>query len=476
MRVPVIPKVTLKLPRTWTMGILTVGIIGSTATVYLTSRHPAAPTDINHLTVAVKQENLTLEIQASGSVRPIESVNISPKTSGRLTELLVEKGDRVKEGQVIARMEDTEIRAQLIEAQANLSRQEASLSELLAGSRPEDIAQGRARLSQTEARLAQLLAGSRLEDIAQAQAQLEAVQAKERLAIARLERNRQLLADGAIAQDQLDEATADAESAAANSQEAINQLAKLKNGSRPQEIAQARAEVAEARSALTKLENGSRPQEIAQARAEVAVAKAQVLRVQSQMQDSVVVAPFSGLITQRYASIGAFVTPTTSASSSASATSTSIVALATGLEILAELSEVDISKIKVGQMVQIRTDAYPQKVFQGRVRLIAPEAVRTNNVTSFQVQIAIETGQEKLLSGMNVRLTLLGSSIPQALVVPNVAVLTQNGKTGVLVPNEENKPKFRPVTLGPVIGDKTQVLNGVKVGERVFIDYPEDSP
>ena len=450
MQVPVIPKITLKLPRTWTMGILTVGIIGSTATVYLTSRHPAAPTDINHLTVAVKQENLTLEIQASGRVRPIESVNISPKTSGRLTELLVEKGDRVKEGQVIARMEDTEIRAQLIEAQANLSRQEASLSELLAGSRPEDIAQGRARLSQTEARLAQLLAGSRLEDIAQAQAQLEAVQAKERLAIARLERNRQLLADGAIAQDQLDEATADAESAAANSQEAINQLAKLKNGSRPQEIAQARAEVA--------------------------VAKAQVLRVQSQMQDSVVVAPFSGLITQRYASIGAFVTPTTSASSSASATSTSIVALATGLEILAELSEVDISKIKVGQMVQIRTDAYPQKVFQGRVRLIAPEAVRTNNVTSFQVQIAIETGQEKLLSGMNVRLTLLGSSIPQALVVPNVAVLTQNGKTGVLVPNQENKPKFRPVTIGPVIGDKTQVLNGVKVGERVFIDYPEDSP
>ena len=450
MQVPVIPKITLKLPRTWTMGILTVGIIGSTATVYLTSRRPAAPTDINHLTVAVKQENLTLEIQASGRVRPIESVNISPKTSGRLTELLVEKGDRVKEGQVIARMEDTEIRTQLIEAQANLSRQEARLAELLAGSRPEDIAQGLARLSQTEARLAQLLAGSRLEDIAQAQAQLEAAQAKERLAVARLERNRQLLADGAIAQDQLDEATADAESAAANSQEAINQLAKLKNGSRPQEIAQARAEVA--------------------------VAKAQVLRVQSQMQDSVVVAPFSGLITQRYASIGAFVTPTTSASSSASATSTSIVALATGLEILAELSEVDISKIKVGQMVQIRTDAYPQKVFQGRVRLIAPEAVRTNNVTSFQVQIAIETGQEKLLSGMNVRLTLLGSSIPQALVVPNVAVLTQNGKTGVLVPNEENKPKFRPVTLGPVIGDKTQVLNGVKVGERVFIDYPEDSP
>jgi HlyD family secretion protein len=450
MQVPVIPKITLKLPRTWTMGILTVGIIGSTATVYLTSRRPAAPTDINHLTVAVKQENLTLEIQASGTVRPIESVNISPKTSGRLTELLVEKGDRVKEGQVIARMEDTEIRTQLIEAQANLSRQEARLAELLAGSRPEDIAQGLARLSQTEARLAQLLAGSRLEDIAQAQAQLEAAQAKERLAIARLERNRQLLADGAIAQDQLDEATADAESAAANSQEAINQLAKLKNGSRPQEIAQARAEVA--------------------------VAKAQVLRVQSQMQDSVVVAPFSGLITQRYASIGAFVTPTTSASSSASATSTSIVALATGLEILAELSEVDISKIKVGQMVQIRTDAYPQKVFQGRVRLIAPEAVRTNNVTSFQVQIAIETGQEKLLSGMNVRLTLLGSSIPQALVVPNVAVLTQNGKTGVLVPNQENKPKFRPVTLGPVIGDKTQVLNGVKVGERVFIDYPEDSP
>jgi HlyD family secretion protein len=476
MQVPFISKVTLNVPLSWTMGVLAAGIIGSTATVYLTSRHPVSPTDISHLTVAVTKKDLTLEIQTSGSVRPSENVNISPKTSGRLTELFVEKGDRVKEGQIIAHMEDTEIRAQVMEAQANLSRSEARLSELLAGSRPEEIAQARARLSKAQSHLAELQAGSRSEEIAQAQAKLEAAQAKENLAAARLARYRQLLEDGAIPQDKLDETIADAESAAASSQEAISQLAKLKNGSRPQEIAQVRAEVAEAKAALAELENGSRPELVAQARAEVAAAKARLLTVQSQAQDTAIVAPFSGLITQRYASLGAFVTPTTSASSSASATSTSIVALAKGLEILAELSEVDISKIKVGQPVQIRTDAYPQKVFQGRVALIAPEAVRTNNVTSFQVQIAIETGQEQLLSGMNVRLTLLGSPIPQALVVPNVAVLTQNGKTGVLVPDQDNKPEFRPVTIGPVIGDKTQILNGVKVGERVFIDYPENSP
>jgi HlyD family secretion protein len=77
---------------------------------------------------------------------------------------------------------------------------------------------------------------------------------------------------------------------------------------------------------------------------------------------------------------------------------------------------------------------------------------------------------------MNVRLTLFGSQIPDALVVPNVAVLTQNGKTGVLVPDRKNNPQFRPVTIGPVIGDKTRILKGVKVGERVFIDYPDNSP
>ena len=182
----------------------------------------------------------------------------------------------------------------------------------------------------------------------------------------------------------------------------------------------------------------------------------------------------SGIVTQKYANIGAFVTPTTSASTSASATSSSIVAVARGLEVLAQVPEADIGRIKQGQQVEITADAYPDKVFKGNVRLIAPEAVIEQGVTSFQVRVALDTGTDKLRSGLNVDLTFLGDRLSNALVLPTVAIVTEKGKTGVLVPDENNKPQFRQVTVGAQIKDQTQVLTGVKAGDRVFIDLPKD--
>jgi HlyD family secretion protein len=142
------------------------------------------------------------------------------------------------------------------------------------------------------------------------------------------------------------------------------------------------------------LQNGRRPQEIAQLKAAVDAAKAEVMSVQVQLQDTIIRAPFSGIVTQKYATEGAFVTPSTSASSTASATSTSIVALAKGLEILAKVPEADIRQIKPGQQVEFEADAFPGKVFKGRVQRVAPEAVVDQNVTSFEVRVALLTGQK----------------------------------------------------------------------------------
>jgi len=57
--------------------------------------------------------------------------------------------------------------------------------------------------------------------------------------------------------------------------------------------------------------------------------------------------------------------------------------------------------------------------------------------------------------------------------VPTVSIVTQQGKTGVMVLNAENKPEFKPVTIGAVIDDKTQIISGVDSGVRVFIDLPD---
>lgn len=179
-------------------------------------------------------------------------------------------------------------------------------------------------------------------------------------------------------------------------------------------------------------------------------------------------------MTQKYATEGAFVTPSTSASGAASATSTSVVALAKGLEILAKVPEVDIKQIQPGQMVEVVADAFPDQVFKARVQLVAPEAIIEQNVTSFQVRLALETGQKELKSGMNVDLTFLGQKKSNALVVPTVAIVTQDGKTGVMIPDADSQPKFQPVTIGPTIQTQTEILEGLKQGQQVFIDLPKE--
>jgi len=191
-----------------------------------------------------------------------------------------------------------------------------------------------------------------------------------------------------------------------------------------------------------------------------------------QLEDTKIRAPFAGVITQRYAIQGAFVTPATSASDATSATSTSIVALARDVEVLAKVPEADISQIKPGQVVEIVADAYPDKVFKGRVKLIAPEAVKERDVTLFQVRVAIDTGKDLLQSGMNVDLRFVGQKLSNALVVPTVAIVTNKGQTGVLIPDEKKQPKFQPVTIGSTIGNKIQILEGAKAGDRVFIELP----
>ncbi|MEA5497812.1 efflux RND transporter periplasmic adaptor subunit [Limnoraphis robusta Tam1] len=509
----------------WLLGLLATGLLTVPLSFYLTQKQSQLkPELIESLTVPVETQDLTVRITASGVVQPVRRVNLSPKTQGRLSQLFVEQGDRVEAGDIIARMESREIEAQLLQAEAGLARVRANLSKLQTGSRPEEIAAAQARLNRAQATLDELLAGTRSEEIAVAQAKLneaearladarsgslddEIAQAQSRLAAnkaelelasERVRRYESLRNQGAVSEDSLEEYLQNERRLSALVEEAqrrIEQLEQsqlsqvdrleatvdmerqalrqLQNGARPEEIAGAEAEVAEVQSNLNELINGTRPEEIAAAQAEVREAQAQVRYYETQLEDSNVRAPFSGVIAQRYAVEGSFVTPATSASDATSATSTSIVALAKDLEVLAKIPEADIGRIKPNQTVEIIADAYPDKLFEGRVQLIAPEAVKERDVTLFQARVEIITGKDLLQSGMNVDLKFIGDKLNNALVVPTVAIITNKGETGVLLPDEQNQPKFHPVTVGSTIGNQIQILEGIEAGDRVFLELPE---
>ncbi|HEY9647271.1 MAG TPA: efflux RND transporter periplasmic adaptor subunit [Chroococcidiopsis sp.] len=418
--VQALPKVGRK--RGWLVPMLVTLVLLGGGGIYTVRRSLPSQSPTATSTVLVETKDLTIRVDASGSIVSISSVNISPTSSGRLVALYVDQGDRVKAGQIVARMDTGDLTARLAKAQAQLAQAQAEYAEVRNGSRREEISRTRAQV-----------------DSAQAQVDLAAVQ---------VERYRQLASQGAVAQSELDQKVSEDRSARASLREAQQQLQELLSGSRPEAIAQSSESVA--------------------------AAQAEVALYQQQLDDTVLRAPFDGIITQRYATVGAIVTPTTSASSTASATSTSIVAIASGLEATLNVSESVISHIQPGQQVEIVADAYPNRTFAGRVKNIAPEAITENNVTFFEVTIALSPGQSDLRSGMTVDATFVGATIPAAVVVPTVAIATRDNQMGVMVADEAGNARFQPVQVGISQDGQTQIVNGLRAGERVFIDSPEN--
>ena len=471
-------------PLPWIIGTMTAGLVVVAGSTYLILESPNPVTELEQLTQPVKQQNLLVRIQANGTIEPIQSVNISPKEPGRLVRLLVEQGQLVKQGQKLAIMENQEIQAQGLEAQAQVKRAIASLNEAKVNIPAEinqkaaDLEQAKTRLFQAQARLKETQA-SLPKQINQAQAQLVAAESRFNLAKERTQRYQYLTQQGATAVDRFQEEANEYRNAEANLFEAKQRLEEIKNTAQLQierlsaVVAEAQIDVKQKKIILEQKKNSAKDT-IEGLKASVEAAQAQLKRIEIRFLDTIIVAPFDGIVTQKYATEGAFVTPTTSASSTASATSTSILALARGLEIIAKVPEVDIGQIRLGQTVEIKADAYPDRVFQGKVRLIAPEAIVEQNVTSFEVRIALVNGRDQLLSKMNVDVTFLGQPISNALVVPTVAIVTQEGKVGVMIPDENRKPKFQPVTLGLTVDDQTQILQGLTPQDRVFIDLPKD--
>ena len=202
--------------------------------------------------------------------------------------------------------------------------------------------------------------------------------------------------------------------------------------------------------------------------------EAKFKQIEVEENETNIKAPFRGVITSRYAVPGAFVTPTTSASSSRKegATSSSIVSLSQGLEIVAKVPESDIGRIKTDQEATIRVDAFPDRSYKAVVSKISPSAIKNNNVTSFEVTLLLNNESEDLRLGMTSDINFQTGATKISTLIPTVAIVTEEGKAGVLIVGENNQPKFKKVELGTSSGSKTAIISGLEPGEKVFIDLP----
>src|SRR6187397_2791456 len=156
-------------------------------------------------------------------------------------------------------------------------------------------------------------------------------------------------------------------------------------------------------------------------------------------QQANVSTPMAGIVIAKGVELGESVTSGVSSFNEGTVLFT--VADLKSLLIKVNLNEVDIAKVRVGQPVRITLDAYPQKVFTGKIRFVAPAAKIVDKIKVFQVEIALDQLDDAFRTGMSANVEILGESRPKTLSIPLEALQRRDGKTVVyrLKPNLPEK-------------------------------------
>jgi HlyD family secretion protein len=321
-------------------------------------------------------------LTASGYIVPHHKINVNSKVTGRVAWIGVEKGDKVKEGQVLVRLEDQEFRAQYEQAKGAADNARAYLDELQHGSRPEEIAQAQHNLDEARATLT-----------------------NDKIT---LDRNREMWSQGVVSRQAFDDAQArfDADQQRTNSLQKAFELAKI----------------------------GPRQEEITRARGALMQASGQEAYAKSWLDATVIRAPVTGTILERTAEKGELVTAQF-ASGAEGGPQGQVVALAdlNDLQVELDIAQDDFARLDTKQKGIVSVDAYPDRKYDGVIHEISPEANRQK--ATVQVKVQILNPDQYLRPEMNSTVKFLTDDArktagPQSsgVLVPTTAIRTEDGK------------------------------------------------
>ena len=323
-------------------------------------------------------------LNASGYVTARRQATVSSKVTGKVIEVLVEEGLRVKEGQVLARLDDTNVKTSLQLAEAQLASAKAALAET----------------------------GVRIKE-----------------ADLNLRRITDLAKNSVSAQADLDHAEADAQSLKA------------------------------------KLE---------QQKSDVIVAEKTVATWQQQLEDTVIRAPFGGIVTSKNAQPGEMISPV-SAGGGFTRTGICTIVDMESLEIEIDVNESYIHRVETGQPVEATLDAYADWKIPCKVIAIIPTADRQKSTV--KVRVGFDKLDKRILPEMSVKVAFRdaatsGPAAGRTVTLPKTALQQQDGRDLVLVV-QNGRTERRAVTVSSTGADEVVVGAGVAAGERVVAEWPK---
>ena len=357
-------------------------------------------------------------MQATGSLVADETSDVASQTSGQVVATPVSVGAFVRQGQVIARLNDKDARLRLQQSQAQ-------------------VQQAIAEVRQAEARLGLRPGGnfdaSTIPEVRAAAANLQQAQAQLRLAEANEKRYRALVETGDTALMVYDQYRTQRDTAVAQVNTMRQQMEAAINTARQSN------------------------QAIQSAEAAVAAARAQANISQKTVTDSIVHAPYSGYISSRPIAIGEYVTP-------ASVVATLLRTNPIKLQI--QVPEADAPSITAGMEISLEVDAHKDRKFSGRVTAVNPAIDPVSR--SATIEAAVENGDNALRSGMFATVRILRKGGGRAVFVPRAAVFNdQNTQSYRVFVIQDGVAKLRVVQIGDQEGDTVQIISGVNADEIV---------
>lgn len=375
-----IDRSTARTPRARKPGkLLWIALAVVLAGGFGTWRYFKAPLAVETVTVttAYPYQGVTL-MNATGYVVAQRKAALASKATGRLVWLGVLEGSRVKEGEVVARLESNDVSATADQAQANVRQARANLE------------QGQAELKDAEANL------NRVRELVEKKFQSQSV------------------------------------------------------------LDQAVARYQKAKSGISSLQAG------------IGVAQASERGAKVGVEQTLIRAPFDGVVLTKAANIGDVITPFSNAADSKGAVVT--IADMSTLEVEADVSESNISKVTVGTPVEIQLDAFPDQRFQGSVSRTVPTVDRSK--ASVMVKVKFKQLDGRILPDMSAKVAFLERELAagqrKPLTVINPKAVAERDGVKVAFVMEGEKVRLAPVTLGEKIGDAV-VVSGVKAGDKVVL-------
>ena len=470
----------------WLLVVVTIAVLGSG--LYWSIQ--PAPAVKSPAVVEVTKDRFTTKITELGELRALDSVTVSSPTLDTPITALIPEGSRVTKDQVLARLDPSKYEVYLEQGQAEVQIARAELRKAEKDLEVEqqhllaNIARLEDEVQLARIKLEQLRRKPLPEEVEKARIELE----KAEVAFSNAERKQRLLptlvAKGFIAQDTLDKAKLDYVQGKADLQKAQVNLSMVSAGATPEELTEARVRLRQATSESTEARHGMKPKlesfEAAVDRAKAYLEKAEnaVDKAMERLERTVLRAPRDGLVVY---------------DKSRGRTTSNIIQLGmipyrgqplfhlpdlSTMVVDTEVNELDIGKMRVGGPVEVRLEAYPGDLFQGRVMHIASLARNKRSpsgsdsgIKIFDVTVKIETSDVRLRPGLTATVNFITGQQEDTIAIPLTAVSSQQGEHVVFVANG-GKPEARTVTLGTSNVDKVVVKTGLRAGERILLSRP----